>query len=283
MNSKFIVLDSISKSGGKSNDDLIGITESCVWLLDGATGLTDNNILPGTSDAKWFVQAVSRNMVDNLQKDLSLNIILENVINAVIKEFEGEVNNESIEDIQKPSASFTIARIAGECVELGNIGDCRAIYKNCEKEVGSFGTSRVTELDQFVVNRMVELKQKGSINDDEIWLKLKDILYRNRNLKNTDEGYWILDLTLRPIPYLQKISIFTEDIEEILLVSDGLYRLVDTYHLYSDETFLNAALSLGLDGLYDKLRDIENMDSDCQLYPRIKPQDDASGLLVSLG
>ena len=283
MVNKFAVLDSISKPGGESNEDLIGITDSCVWLLDGATGLTNSNVLPGNSDAGWFVQAISRNMVKNLQEEIPTKLVLENVINSVIKEFETEATQENIEDIHKPSASFTIARIIEDSVEIGNLGDCRLIYKKCKGQVNAFGTSRVTELDRSVVQKIVDLRNQKDINNDELWLELKDILYRNRALKNTDEGYWILDLTLRSIPHFQQASISVKGTEAILLVSDGLYRLVDTYHLYDDESLLKAAMKFGLHELYDRLRNVEKLDHACRMYPRLIPQVDASGLLVSLG
>jgi len=68
-----------------------------------------------------------------------------------------------------------------------------------------------------------------------------------------------------------------------LLVSDGFYRLVDTFRVYPDApALLGAALERGLAALLAELRMLEDADPECIAYPRIKPKDDATVLLFEI-
>ena len=65
-----------------------------------------------------------------------------------------------------------------------------------------------------------------------------------------------------------------------LLASDGLMRLVDVFHRYTEIDLLHAAVSSGLDPLIRELRAIETADAIARRYPRAKVSDDATGLLL---
>jgi hypothetical protein len=271
----------VSKPGNGINEDLIGHTESCIWILDGATGISDKQILPGSSDASWFVHSINDTLRKCLNEDSPIQDILKKVIELVIGKFKRDVVINDYIEVELPSASFAIARFNELSIELVNIGDCQVLYQRTDGTVNVFGTSRVKEFDQIVIDELLKLKSIGYANYEDILIELKKIVLKNRELKNTEDGYWILDLSHRALPHLQIENLLVKDTRKLLFVSDGLYRLVDTYHTYDDEELLNTAANSGLQYLYDKLRQIEKGDPCCESYPRIKLQDDASGLLVS--
>jgi hypothetical protein len=66
-----------------------------------------------------------------------------------------------------------------------------------------------------------------------------------------------------------------------LIASDGFFRLVDHYAELSEEELLARACGTGeVASLYERLRAIETADSDCTRFPRFKPADDASAIVL---
>jgi hypothetical protein len=82
------------------------------------------------------------------------------------------------------------------------------------------------------------------------------------------------------LQYVQYFAAGVAPGTHVLMLSDGFYRLVDHYHLYSDESLLTAAVEDGLQVLAQRLRRLEDEDAECRVYPRLKPRDDASALLL---
>jgi len=56
--------------------------------------------------------------------------------------------------------------------------------------------------------------------------------------------------------------------------------LVDVFKVYSPGQLLERAVKDGLTPLCAQLRDLENADDRCVIYPRVKAYDDASAVLV---
>jgi hypothetical protein len=52
------VTGQVCEPSGKVNEDIAGSTKTAAWVMDGATGLGDEKLLPGESDAAWLVQRV---------------------------------------------------------------------------------------------------------------------------------------------------------------------------------------------------------------------------------
>lgn len=65
-----------------------------------------------------------------------------------------------------------------------------------------------------------------------------------------------------------------------LLMTDGFYHLVDVYGAYTVDALLDAAICGGLAKLRDQLRCIEGDDPNGIRFPRIKPSDDATAVLL---
>ena len=81
---------------------------------------------------------------------------------------------------------------------------------------------------------------------------------------------------------LKRRTLACAEVRHLLIVSDGLYRLVDVFGVWDGAGLLQAALSDGLDPLCAQLRDLEARDEACVQFPRVKASDDASGLLVRI-
>lgn len=69
-----------SKGSGEYNEDIARICKNGAWVLDGATGLNNKNLISLESDARWYVSWWNEYLYKNINKDESLkNIVLEGI------------------------------------------------------------------------------------------------------------------------------------------------------------------------------------------------------------
>jgi len=158
------------------------------------------------------------------------------------------------------------------------LGDCTFIYKDNKGLVKSFKDYKLEQLDGEVINHINKLINGENISLLEARQKSMDMLIKNRLLRNTSEGYWILGFNESAADncITGTIDLFEEHEYEILLTTDGFYALIDKYK-YTNETDIFRLLKDNtLDDLYRKIREIEYSDESGLKYPRLKKSDDAS-------
>ena len=279
--SSLAIRDSRSDAGGSYNDDCWGAVSTAVWILDGATGLSKERLFPAApSDAQWFASAVDSEL-RNSDWSKATRPLLQSAMQRVRHRFHREAVGRIEQVSLWPLASFALIRICEGGIEFANLGDCRILWSPPDgRAVKSFGSSRVTELDGNVVKEIERLHHEGYTNHELVRQAIVPMIEANRKLKNTLEGYWILDVSGEGIPHLQTTVVDAADVETVLLCTDGYYRLVDTYHRRTDQSLLSDSVNDGVSAMIRELREIERMDEECLEFPRMKPSDDATGVLA---
>jgi hypothetical protein len=275
------VVDAVCKPSGSVNEDRWGTIDGAVWVLDGATGLTEQRLLPGPSDALWLVERVDAGLKREAGSSAAPAEILRPIVRRTQAEFARLAMRADAAPADLPSAGLTMLRLAGGAVELSSLGDCRIAYAGDDGMPRCFGTSRVTALDDRLVEDVVRLQALG-LPHEQIWRGLLPTIRRHRALVNLPEGYWVLDLTERGLEHIEVATVPVATGAAFLLLSDGFYRLVDLYRRYNYAALFEAARDVGLLALYDELRATEAADAECRRYPRLKPRDDATAVLASL-
>jgi hypothetical protein len=272
----------LSIAGGATNEDGGGSAAHFAWLLDGATGLPQQRLLPGDSDAHWLVSEAC-SFFERLT-DCSLAAHHLSALSAFLSSrFQAaRVRAPSPDRLEElPSASLAYAAIEGQSVTIANIGDCRTLVRLPEGATRQFGDSPVSALDAQVVRRLVELQRSDpNASYGALKAELASLIRRNRLLKNQPNGYWVLEPGDSWLQYVQYFAAGAVPGTHVLMVSDGFYRLVDHYHLFNDESLLATAVEDGLEVLAQRLRQVEDEDPECRVHPRLKPRDDASALLL---
>jgi serine/threonine protein phosphatase PrpC len=275
--------DSISIAGGSCNEDSIGFLPHAAWVLDGATGLAPARVLPGPSDARWLVGEVDARLSASLRGDLarSTQSILREVVAGAAAAFERGALRRDVAPGEMPCACLLMARVIGETLELGNLGDCRLVHRGVDGAATVFGTSRLDAFDRAAMDEARRLRAADpSLTRAALWEALLPVIRAHRALMNQPNGYWILDLSERFLPHIETVRLPARAGDVLLLVSDGFHRLVELYGRYTYPALLEEALRSGLAALGQEL--IEDADEECRTHPRLKPRDDASALLVEL-
>lgn len=276
------MIDALSAPGAVLNEDAWGAVDDAVWVLDGATGVWPEQRLSAASDAAWLADEISRAMAQAHDPGLDARAVLARAIGAVAGKARRFCDLDAIPPAHLPSASFVAARRVARGIELSNLGDCALLWRAHGASAKRFGSSAVTKLEAEFTAALASHRAAGKTRA-QAREAVVDLLRRQRALMNRPDGYWIVDLSGAGAPHVQTLMLDPQVMGELLLMSDGLYRLVEVFGRYDDDALMDAAASRGLADLMAELREIERGDPDCERFDRGKTHDDATGVLLSLG
>lgn len=143
----------------------------------------------------------------------------------------------------------------------------------------------ISSLDQRAIEELVRLQEETATKSLPFAEKkehLKPFLKENRRQLNTKHGYGILDGSREAIQHMEYGRIALKRVQKILLISDGLqipFRLQETKVWKKTAA---CAFKHGLDKLLENIENREAEDPECIVYPRLKPADDKTALLLEL-
>jgi serine/threonine protein phosphatase PrpC len=280
----FKVIDRISSSPPNTaiNEDAVGARATAAWAIDGATGVSERPpLVPGTTDAGWLagdLNAALHAVFDDPEVDVGHALAaIEAKLQADFLAIDREPATPAGE---QPTAALAVAALQGEALHLLGIGDCRIIYEWHTGEFGEFNPSAIGPAEALIVAERCRLLAQYPGEDP--WPRLKVFIRPLRERANQEGGYSVVHPTR---PWSKRLVRETREataVRRLLLVSDGLYRLVDVFKAATAASLMQAAVTKGLSQLYTELRALEDADRDCSKYPRVKTYDDTSGILISL-
>ncbi|HEX6840832.1 MAG TPA: PP2C family serine/threonine-protein phosphatase [Stellaceae bacterium] len=276
------VVEAVCQPAGAANEDRWGARDDmAVWVVDGATGVADERVLPGPSDALWFVEQIDGGLRGRATSGNTPGDVLRPIIRQTREAFAKAALRPDAAAVDLPGGALAMLRLIEGTAELSSLGDCRIVHRDDRGAVSCFGTSKVTALDDLLVEEVVRLQGLG-LSPEVIWSRVLPMTRRHRALANQPDGYWRLDLDERALAHIEIERRPARLGDAFLLLSDGFYRLVDVYRRYSYETLFDAAQQKGLAPLAAELRAIEAADPECRRFPRLKPRDDATAVMVRL-
>jgi hypothetical protein len=276
------VIEGVCEPGGKVNEDIVGNSNTAAWVMDGATGLGDEQLLPGVSDAAWLVQRVDaflRAHADDVA--LGLPDLFTGAIEDVRMAYERSKLRDAKARYELPSAGIIFVRCTTSGIEYARLGDCTGVFSLGNMMV-STDQSRLRSLDEQVLDKMRALQRGRRRNYENLRRAIWDDLRANRDLANVEGGYWVLGIELEAARHVETGAIQSERPVTALLMSDGFYRAVDTFHLVAEDRLLTWAKDDGLSVILAEVRRLEDEDPECARYPRFKPKDDATALLLEM-
>lgn len=274
-----IVAGQATRAGGKANEDIAGAVGTRAWVLDGATGIGARNYVPdGPTDAAWLAQALAERLATLDPGDRAPQEYFAGVIGQVADRYRALVpEHASVPPYALPSAAGVWLRATGDRMELAHQGDCVAVVEQGAK-ISVFGTVDQTGLDD--INGLVTARQAAGPIQGKLLDVLGDDLRARRARLNQPGGYWMLGIDPRAAAAMAVERFDGLAGTRVLLCSDGYWRLVDHFHRYDAAALLRASFEQGPEAVLDELRALEAGDPDCLAYPRVKPMDDATALIL---
>lgn len=269
------VIDWICSPGAseKYNADKLSFSDECLLVFDGAAPLQPIPFGRFSNSTTWFVNAMDSAIWAELKGQPTTVEALERARLKVCEHFFTEVDRLDADTNEDPISCLLLIREYDHYLELINIGDCCALVK-VGTSLTSFGNSAVKQLDSSLNNLMPvddELKKRVLLNQ----------VNQNRKKRNQIFGYDVLTPTDSLYGRCERIILDKSSSLELLCMTDGFYRAVDTLGIYDNSGLMEIVREKGVNAVLKEIRRLETKDSECKEYPRVKVHDDASAAYLT--
>jgi len=279
---KFSKHDSISIAGNKINEDIVYAMDNYGWVIDGATGLNNKNIMGSSSDAYWFVNEWNNYLKENiLDNSKGIKEIIVNGVESISNKFCEIAAIQNLDKVDLPSASIAVIRINNKKVEYFLLGDCTLVVQDNKGKSLIIKQNLLDILDNKAKVELVELMKNKGMNFLEARKKINSLLVKHRLLKNTPNGYWTLEFDKNAVENSLCGHLDFEDCKKVLLMSDGFSAIFDNYNYVTEDNIISIIEKDGLQQIYNIIRAIEEDDVDILKFPRFKKGDDSSAVIFS--
>lgn len=281
----FILKQAVCYPGNpqKPNEDAVGYGKDYCFALDGASCLSDVEVMGRGSDATWMVEHVAAGLCERLDKGDTrpTEEILTEILLPLKAQYYAALEVKGIpKPDDSPSAGFAMFRIRNGKLEFFGLGDCVGVAAlPGGKEFYSLDTN-LPNLDNQVLEEMMQIHLRTKIPVLQTKSMCTNLLLTNRNKRNHPDGYWILDLdTPEALVNARKFSWELTEPIAVTAFSDGFSQLADVFAFYPGYFELFTAMQqTDLETLCDRLRHAQDVDFDCDDYPRFKKRDDTCAI-----
>lgn len=277
-------------SGTGTGDDRYGFDEGAgtAWVVDGATDVGTERLFPDyladadapvmgwESDAAWYADRLSERLTRPPSPQDSAKTYLERVIADIAARAQSEavrpIENEPRHNL--PSAGGIWLRRMDDSLEFAALGDCVAIVRTGGQ------TQFVGNLDlikaEHALNRKQLAEPAGKAGG---YASARE----TRGRMNTESAHWVFSLHPEAAARADVTKVQMRGETQILLMSDGFFRLVEPYGLYDIDSLMDRALEDdSLPDLAAQLRAAEQNPEDDARIGRLKTSDDACAVLVEI-
>jgi hypothetical protein len=289
MISSFTPLSAVTQAGTKVNEDGYGCWPAeaprAAWVLDGVTGINDRALLPGPTDAAWFVAQVQEALPALLSQ--SPDGPAADLVGALVRELERRQSSawlaaRGADGRETPAASFALVRLIGSEIEVLRLGDCLVLLEADDGAVTVMDHPVLATIEAETRNALLTLRAQGVTDPKQMFTAMMPRLRTERRRRNISDGYGVLAAERSCVPMIHLDRMPAHTLRRILLVSDGYYRLVDHYNAATDAELVRRTAELGASAMLQQLRAIEAADPMATQFPRLKIADDATALLLGV-
>lgn len=276
----FELVDRVWDPDARDNADWFGVGTDTILLLDGAAPRAAPAVSSFANDTVWFVRrfvevygpaGLALDTAEALEQ-------IERCRAQLDGEYRAMCRQSDLTPSETPFSCLAVARDHADCIELINMGDLTTLIRTSDG-VRRFGSSTVRDLDAQAIELLRAELERGVVPHAarvaNVWPRLE----AHRALRNVLPGYDVLDVNFCATGHAERLVCARHSVQACMLMSDGFYRLVDTFGLYDDDSLFLAAERNGLGALLEELRAAEASDAQCVRNPRFKPSDDATALL----
>lgn len=255
-------------------------------IIDGATSVADRDYIdPVQGDVGWFVTRFAAALGTAIDKGLAQDAAIDAAVDAAYAEFCERSAGRDVPLYAWPVAALSWVRAratgCGYRLELYCLGDCKVLMQT--------SSGAIVDLDPFVnpqeavVRAEVARLQAEGISDPAARLeRLMPMLRARREFQNTAAA--TNSLCLRPADGFgaRTTAVDAPADATILAMTDGFYRLVDTYGLHTPQSLFALCSDHGLPAAIAQLRAYEAT-ARASASGSVKQADDASAILWHAG
>jgi len=280
----FSVIEWVTEAGGPVNEDRAGASGALAWIIDGATDVVARPLTRGPSDAAWLAETLHVALTARGgAAEPDLRRLVHDLTAEAARAFSQATRRHPSGREEHPSAAGIVLSVDRDRLAYVALGDCALIARAADGTLTTHGVGAAEAGDATLAATIAAFNRgqaapSAAAARRHIWPQVR----ARRAGINTPEGYGVFSITPPPVQFVVCGSIELPAACQVLLLTDGLARLVDVFRRYSPAGLLEAAGSRGLRALVAELRMIEEGDPECVAFPRAKPLDDATGLLLAV-
>jgi hypothetical protein len=279
----FTLLDSISLPGdpARPNEDAYAAESMAAVVLDGATPLNEP-LMPGRSDAAWIASFGARRLMAHLKEGDTPRAALRHALADAGRSYAGLRRRVPAGRSELPVASMILAVPQQGLLDLLWYGDCAALVLHMDGECAVYGTA----LDMCAAESGAAacfLKETGLAPLEALRrAEYRPRLRAARDRSNVAGGTWLFGTEASASEHVARARAVVLPGTLVLLCTDGFLALAGGYGAYDLQGLIAAAARKGLQALGAELRRLEADDPEACRFPRFKPGDDATAVLLRL-
>ena len=268
------------------NEDLVTLfthSNSVVDLLmiDGASSVAEKNYIDAANgDVIWFVSQFSENLRRIANPSIEQETSIQLALTQLRKDFLCHAGSADMPGYAYPIAALSWLRMTESSnaitLELYALGDCKTCA--CQQDGQILELDPYTNPQENLLRQAISKLKSEGVPEDKRREHLLPMLRARREFQNFNAPPDILCIDPRGPLHARTYRYQLGKPSTVLAMTDGFYRLADTYHLYTPEELLHSCATKGLPALLQQLREFE-ADYFSKNIMSVKKADDASAAL----
>jgi Protein phosphatase 2C len=281
------LVGALTQGSGTVNEDGFGFIGEpgdirAAWIFDGVTGINGRNHLPAGSDAQWLVNRAQHHVQRLAGADAALPDILHALVGDLIADWKQVKTELDLPpDYDPPAACLILAKRDPSGWKALRLGDSCLLARRGDGSHHIAAASPNNAFDHWLSREARKRRDAGVLDIKALLEEFRPQLMASRAKRNRPDGYSILECDSAALTMPEYLDL--ESPADLLLCTDGFYRAVDHYGLHSDGSLLDTCRAAGgVEQVLSGLRAAEASDPACERFPRFKPADDATALMLKL-
>jgi hypothetical protein len=279
------LVGAVTQPSKENNEDGCGWVGSvsnveAAWVFDGVTGINAQNILPGASDASWLVHRAADHLHRLAPSFLTVPDMLVALVDGLIDDWRSATAGMHIPvGYDPPAACLVFVKRYDDGWKALRLGDSCLLARSASGDHHVWAASPNNEFDHWLAREARARRESGTTDTEALLAQFRPQMAASRSKRNRPGGYSILEADKASLNMPEFFDL--PEIDAMLLCTDGFYRAVDHYGLYSNESLVaRCEEEGGVERVLREVRAIEASDPSCDKYPRFKPADDATAVML---
>lgn len=253
--------------------------------MDGATSVADQDYADHENgDVAWFVRAFAAALAGVVSKDIPQHASVPLALQQVESAYWKRTGNVPVPRHALPLAAMTWIRITRNddqfILKLYCLGDCKALLRTADGTVHDLDPY-VNPYDTVLQAEVTRLAHEGVTDPALRFTRLLPMLRRRREAQHAAPSPSVLVLQPQGRLHAREFEAACGDDSMLIAMTDGFYRAVDTYALYSVEELASLCQHGKLADILQAIRDFERGTSGAR-NRAVKKADDASAVACHL-